>query len=210
MAGRGHRAPPSNRPHPPRSRVCVGYRRCVDVRRLTTHSFETAIRAELTLFAFFSLSLLLLARLPPSPTDHSVPLLGVFVANSTGNLLLLGMAAAGLRPRFPELVNGGKSGVAIGTYFLAAYIVGRLGRAVGERRRAWVMGWFGSSFLTPLPSRSERLLDDSPLRRLRGIPSIPHCYPPLHRHDTNVGQERLCCNFLALLGSFCSFPPTRP
>jgi hypothetical protein len=62
------------------------------------------------------------------------------------------MAAAGLRPRFSELVDGGKSGVAIATYFTGAFMVGRLGRAVGEKRRVWLMGWFGafSAFSTRL------------------------------------------------------------
>ncbi|GAA5882668.1 hypothetical protein JCM8547_005082, partial [Rhodosporidiobolus lusitaniae] len=105
-------------------------------------TLKTWLMEDIELHPRIDLILLVMAFASAMVDVMTVPLLGTFVANSTGNILFLGMGAAQLSSRFPDLVNPRRAGLAVGMYFVGAFVVGRLGRWVGEKRRAWLMGWF--------------------------------------------------------------------
>ncbi|KAK4705716.1 replication factor A1, partial [Phenoliferia sp. Uapishka_3] len=87
-----------------------------------------------------------LTDLSTSVDTMTVPTIKVFVANSTGNLLLLALGAAGLHKQYPDLVFPSRAGVALATSWLSSFVTGHHMRYFGQRRRIWVMGELGKPF----------------------------------------------------------------
>jgi len=88
------------------------------------------------------LILLVLAFASAIVDTVTVPTVRVFVANSTGNLLLLALGAAGLKKDYPTLVFSDRTAVALVSSWVAAFTVGYLGRFFGPRTRLWLVGEF--------------------------------------------------------------------
>ncbi|KAI5475114.1 hypothetical protein MNV49_001913 [Pseudohyphozyma bogoriensis] len=86
---------------------------------------------------------LLLMTFSTSMVDTmTVPTMHIFVANNTGNLLLLGLGAAGLHKNYPDLVYPDRAGVALVGSWVGSFVTGLLKTRFGARRRAFLIGEF--------------------------------------------------------------------
>ncbi|KAL1404853.1 hypothetical protein Q8F55_008464 [Vanrija albida] len=68
----------------------------------------------------------------------SVPALGVFVANNTGNLVFLALAASQMKKYDPEVYPVAAVVALVGSWF-GSFYSGHLGRYFGKRRRGYVV-----------------------------------------------------------------------
>ncbi|KAM0751362.1 hypothetical protein T439DRAFT_380343 [Meredithblackwellia eburnea MCA 4105] len=79
--------------------------------------------------------LLVLAFASAMVDTMTLPTIKVFVANNTGNLLLLGLGAAGLQKQYPELVFPDRAGCALAASWFGSYLTGQFINYFGKRRR---------------------------------------------------------------------------
>ncbi|KAI5477865.1 hypothetical protein MNV49_005850 [Pseudohyphozyma bogoriensis] len=130
--------------------------------------------------SWVEVSLMLMAFSSSMVDTMTVPLLQVFVANNTGNLLLLGLGAAGLHSSYPELVVPDRAAVALVGSCVGNFVAGQLKHVFGPRRRIYLIAEFILEalliFISAILLYSHAIAIDSPRTILAIIAILSYSY----------------------------------